>query len=49
MLRIDGLKGSDAETTAKKKCMGGDPWDFLMVLVTDEILKWMSSGVNWCA
>jgi hypothetical protein len=45
--RIDGLQGSDAESTALKKCKGGDPWSFLMVLVTDEILKWLSSGVNW--
>lgn len=46
---IDGLKGSDAESTAMKKCKAGDPWDILMVLVTDEILKWLSAGVNWCA
>ena len=45
--RIDGLKGSDAESTAMKKCKGGDPFDFLMTLVTDEILKWLSAGVNW--
>jgi hypothetical protein len=49
LLRIAGLKGSDAEATALKKCKGGDPWSFLMTLVTDEILKWLSAGVNWCA
>jgi hypothetical protein len=47
LLRIDGLQGSDAESTALKKCKGGDPWDFLMTLITEEILKWLSAGVNW--
>lgn len=46
-LRIDSLQGSDAESTAMKRCKGGDPWGFLMTLVTDEILKWLSAGVNW--
>jgi len=44
---IDGLKGSTAAKTALMKCKGGDVWDLLMKLVTDEILKWLSSGMNW--
>ena len=44
---IDGLQGTSASDTALKKCKGGDPFDFLMLLVTDEILKWLSDGVNW--